>query len=43
MCTGVKNEVQTYERPEVRVILLSNTIFILYDLPPVEDGGEDEW
>ena len=32
-----------YEHPEADVILIEHTDFILYDLPPVDDGGEDEW
>lgn len=34
---------RAYERPESELILLDQTDFILYDLPPVEDGGEDDW
>lgn len=43
MFTGERNGIQAYERPEAEVILFEQTDFILYDLPPVEDGGEDDW
>lgn len=42
MFTGIKEDIKAYERPEAEVILLEQTDFILYDLPPVEDGGEDD-
>ena len=32
-----------YERPETELILIEHTDIILYDLPPVDDEGEDEW
>ncbi len=32
-----------YERPESELILIEHTDFILYDLPPVDDDGEDDW
>ena len=32
-----------YEHPESELILFEHTDFILYDLPPVDDEGEDDW
>lgn len=32
-----------YECPEAEVILIEHTDFILYDLPSVNDEGEDDW
>ena len=34
---------QEYERPDSELILIEHTDFILYDLPPVDDDGEDDW
>ena len=36
-------QVRSYERPESELILIEHTDFILYDLPPVDDDGEDDW
>ena len=36
-------QVRLYERPESELILIEHTDFILYDLPPVDDDGEDDW
>ena len=36
-------QVRVYERPESELILIEHTDFILYDLPPVDDEGEDDW
>ena len=38
-----RDQVRTYERPEAGLIVIEHTDFVLYDLPPVDDGGEDEW
>jgi hypothetical protein len=35
--------VHKYERPESELIVVEHTDFILYDLPPVDDEGEDDW
>ena len=35
--------VRAYERPEAELIVIEHTDFILYDLPPVDDEGEDDW
>lgn len=43
MQTETNNRLQGYECPEAEVILIEHTDFVLYDLPPVDDGGEDEW
>ena len=32
-----------YKRPESELLLIEHTDFILYDLPPVDDEGEDDW
>ena len=38
-----RDQVRVYERPESELILIEHTDFILYDLPPVDDEGEDDW
>ena len=43
MMSAEKNQVRAYERPDAELILIEHTDFILYDLPPVDDGGEDDW
>ena len=43
MHSDTKIHLLDYECPEAEVIVVEHTDFILYDLPPVDDGGEDEW
>jgi hypothetical protein len=43
MRTDPNNRLLAYKCPEAEVILIEHTDFILYDLPPVDDEGEDEW
>ena len=43
MHTIIVTNPHTYKCPEAEVILIEHTDFILYDLPPVDDEGEDEW
>ena len=38
-----KTTKQDYERPEAELLVIEHTDFILYDLPPVDDEGEDNW
>ena len=43
MHTEIVQRLLEYECPETEVIMIEHTDFVLYDLPPVDDGGEDEW
>ena len=43
MMSAERDQVRAYERPESELIVIEHTDFILYDLPPVDDEGEDDW
>ena len=43
MRAGINKRLLAYECPEADVIMIEHTDFVLYDLPPVDDEGEDEW
>ena len=43
MGVEIHKRLLAYECPEAEVIMIEHTDFVLYDLPPVDDGGEDEW